>query len=275
MKNKILILGSSGFLGKKIIVHFKKRYKLFTSHNHKKRKNILNNKNNLEKFVVKNKITIILNLIKEKNIKECLNINKTILFVAQKYDLKIIYFSSCLIYGKQKKICSEKTNTKPYDQYTKIKDFTEKLYINSNINFKILRIGNIYDDNFEKKGLIRNLYLNMNSEIKAIYIKNQRITRNFIYYKDFLKILKILINNFDNIKPKIFNCGNENIMISKLINKMSKIYKKKPNIVKNNKLILDPSIKISNRLNNKIFNINNKVKLFEHLKTKLKNEKYF
>ena len=47
-----------------------------------------------------------------------------------------------------------------------------------------------------------------------------------------------------------------------------------PKLLKKNNNYLDPSIKISTRLNNSIFKINNKINLFKHL-NKIYYEKYF
>ena len=83
-----------------------------------------------------------------------------------------------------------------------------------------------------KKGLIKNLHLSLLNRIKHIYINDLKIYRNFIHYADFLKIFKNLIDNFENIKPTIINCGNENIKISDLVKVMSKIYERKPKLLK-------------------------------------------
>lgn len=274
MRKKILILGSSGFLGNKIKNELKTKYKFYLSHNRKKRKNFLKNKKLFENYIKKNQIEVIINLIREKNLRNCKAVNSLIIKIAKKCNCKVIYISSCLIYGKNKHICNEKTKVRPYDKYTKIKHFAEMLFLNSNINYKILRLSNVYDNDFKKKGLIKNLHLSLFNRLEHIYINDLKIYRNFIHYADFLKTLKILIDNFENIKPAIINCGNENIKIFDLVKVMSKIYERKPKIVKKNNNFFDPSIKISNRLNNSIFKINNKIYLFKHLK-KIYYEKYF
>ncbi|WP_440931102.1 hypothetical protein, partial [Candidatus Pelagibacter sp.] len=74
----------------------------------------------------------------------------------------------------------------------------------------------------------------------------------------------------DVYTSQIINFGNENIKIKKLITIMSKIYGNNLEIKINKNKIFDPSIKISNRLNNKIFKIKNKVNLFNHIKKLMK-----
>ena len=274
MKKKIFILGSSGFLGQKIKKELKNNFHFCTSHNKKKRKNFLKNEKLFQHFIRRNKIDVIINLAREKSLINCKTINNLIIKNAKKYKYKVIYISSCLVYGKNKNICNEKTKVNPYDKYTKMKCYVEKLLFFSKINYKILRLSNVYDNDFQKKGLIKNLHLNLINKVNHVYINDNKIYRNFIHYVDFLKTLKKLINNYERIKPTIINCGNENIKISHLIKEMSNIYKKDLKIVKNTKTYFDPSIKISNRLNNSIFKINNKTNLFIHLK-KIHYEKFF
>ena len=69
---------------------------------------------------------------------------------------------------KIKVYAMKKTKVRPYDKYTKIKHFAEMLFLNSNINDKILRLSNVYDNDFKKKGLIKNLHLSLLNRIKTV-----------------------------------------------------------------------------------------------------------
>lgn len=270
MRKKILILGSSGFIGKKISKNLKKYFDIFTSHHNYKRKKWLNNFLLFEKYIKKKRINFVINLIREKSFEECKKINQNLIRLAKNQNLKIIYLSTSLIYGNHSGICDENCKLKPYDKYTKLKYLGEKLYLSSKINYKIVRLSNVYGDDFKKIGLIRNIYLALISEDKEFFINNPNIIRNFIHYRDFLRMLKLTIMKYDKIEPKIINFGNENIKIKKLITIISKIYGNNLEIKINKNKIFDPSIKISNRLNNKIFNLKNKVNLFNHIKQLIK-----
>ena len=145
MKKKILILGSSGFIGKKLSVKFKKKFIIFNSINKK------DTFVKIKKFLIKNKIKYIINLVNNncQDIK-MIRYNKNLLNIIKNQDIKIIFFSTSLIYGLTNKPVNEQAKIKPFNDYTKNKSNIEKLYKNSKTNYKIIRLSNVYDDEFKK-----------------------------------------------------------------------------------------------------------------------------
>ena len=217
MKKKILILGSSGYIGKKLSVKFKKKFIIFNSINKK------NTFIEVKKFLIKNKIKYIINLVNNncQGIK-MIRYNKNLLNIIKNQDIKIIFFSTSLIYGLTNKPVNEQAKIKPFNDYTRNKSNIEKLYKNSKTNYKIIRLSNVYDDEFKKKGIFENL-INCVKK-KNIYIKfnNLEIYRNFIHINDVVNMLEKLILNYDTIEEKIINFGGENLKLKKIITLFNK-----------------------------------------------------
>ena len=248
MKKKILILGSSGYIGKKLSIKFKKRFIIFNSIN-KKNKFV-----KVKKFLIKNKIKYIINLVNNNRQGiRMIRYNKNLLNIIKNQDIKIIFFSTSLIYGLTNKPVNEQAKIKPFDDYTRNKSNIEKLYKNSKINYKIIRLSNVYDDEFKKKGIFENL-INCVKK-KNIYIKfnNLEIYRNFIHINDVVNMLEKLMLNYDTIEEKIINFGGENLKLKKVITLFNKKFCTKIMIKINKDKIYDPSVKINSKLSGKLF----------------------
>ena len=185
--------------------------------------------------------------------------------IIKNHDLKIVFFSTSLVYGSTNKPVNEKAKIKPFDNYTKIKSSIEQIYKKSNTNYKIIRLSNVYDDRLQKKGIFRNL-INCVKK-KNIYIKfnNLEIYRNFIHLRDVLNMLEKLVLNYDNIEEKIINFGGENLKLKNIITLFNNRFHTKIKIQINKDKIYDPSIKINSKLSEKIF----KYKKFTSLKKTL------
>ena len=94
MKKKILILGSSGFIGKRLSLKLKKKFIIFNSINRK------NSFEKIKKFLIKNKIKYIINLVNNNRQKiKMIKYNTNLLNIIKNRDIKIIFFSTSLIYG--------------------------------------------------------------------------------------------------------------------------------------------------------------------------------
>ena len=268
----ILFIGSRGFIGRKLKRKLKNKFKLICLN----RKNGFNisRPNNFEKLIDK-KIDIILNLsgqVSKKNSemkKTIIDGNKNIIkFAKEKKNIIVYFFSTSLVYGYSKKTLNEKSKTLPSSIYAKMKRAAEIQYLNSNINFKILRIASVYDEN--KGGIVKNI-INGISQKKKIIITNKNVYRNYIHINDLIKIMIKILEK--KLKKKIYNIGNENIMIKKIIYQIEKTFNKKI-IYLNKKISLK---KLSSQKIYSHFLLNEikytpRVNLISFIKKKLKNE---
>ena len=125
--------------------------------------------------------------------------------------------------------------------------------------FLILRVGNVYDDQLSKKGLLKNLIGAIKNDTTFI-VNKLETARNYIHIEDLTRIIKIII---DSKKiNKTLNIGHQNISNKKMIKIFEKIFKKK---IKTKNLkqsyFLDPNVKInSNLIKNKFsYKFKNKI----------------
>ncbi len=168
--------------------------------------------------------------------------NKNIINIFKDEKTKLIFFSSILVYGHSRDYKKPNSILNPLTHYSKIKAETEDLYKKKSKNFIILRISNVYDDKFEKKGLLKNLISAIkNSEI--IMINQIKSIRNYIHVLDLNKIIKLIMLKKLNLNT--INIGHENISNEKMIKIFEKIFKCHINLKHLNKSFSeDPSIKI-------------------------------
>ena len=279
MKKKILIIGSSGYIGgnlrKKIInkKNLKNFFFFIFSHkiNGERKFNFFNIKS-LESFFVKHKPDFVLNLtgqigLSENFKKKTLIANHNLIKICNKKKIKIFLASSDHVYNNGERKNNNNSITKPKTDYGRFKKKIESLYFKFCNDFLILRISNVYDSKFEKKGLLRNLILakSNNSKLK---IQNTQITRNFIHINDLIDLI-FLIFTYNNHLPKVINISHENFKIADLLKILfTKSLKKK--LIINLKAKDQKSIKICC---NFIFK-NLKYKYKHNLKKNLKHYKF-
>ena len=155
MKKKILITGSSGFIGKILSKYLMNKYDVFLldklKQNKKKYYTIdLNNKVELEKFFKNKKIDVIIHLASETFDKpqtivynDNINGSQNLINLAKKYKIKQIIFASTIsIYEKNYSYLIKETE-KPYvkNKYGLSKIFVEERLKNlKNINVTIFRL---------------------------------------------------------------------------------------------------------------------------------------
>ena len=126
LKNKILLLGGSGTLGKHII-----KSNLFSNliNPSKKKLNILN-QHNIEKFIINKKINLILHCAALARVKECENNKKKAININVKgtsnvvkailntrNNIKLIFISSDAVYSPNKGNHKENDKLNPYNFY--------------------------------------------------------------------------------------------------------------------------------------------------------------
>ena len=153
---------------------------------------------------------------------------------------KIFYISTTLVYGFSNKILDESSKTNPSSKYAKFKKRGEELFLKSNLDYKILRLANVYDR--DKKGIVKNI---INSIIKKtkLEVTNLNASRNYIHVKDLSKIILRMLER--RLKFRLYNVVNENLTINQIIEFIEKRFKIKADIYNyNNNLKLLSSQKI-------------------------------
>ncbi len=210
MKN-IFLIGGSGFLGYYLLKEIKKN-NLFCYLNKTKFKdtslkivrfNLIDFKE-LKKFILKNKINLIINLSSianvdfcEKNKKHAYNVHVNIPRLLTKasllYKLKVIHISTDHLFdGKIKSSYSEKSNIKPLNYYAKTKSYGEKIIFKNKENL-IIRTNffgaNKVNYNSFSDVIIFNLkknpvYLWKDVYFSPIHIKNLCFIINFLIKKN-------------------------------------------------------------------------------------------
>ena len=208
MKKKILLIGANGFLGKNIYNFFKTKYNIVKfNHNTTPRKDIRVLKDLKYVKIKHTRFDFIINLSGQisHNSKKTKSENligiKNLIKVFDKTE-KIIFFSSSALNNikRYQRLSVEKRN------YLNIKLRTENLIIKSFHSYLIIRLGNVYNSNFSKRGLIKNLMLHF-TKGKKITINNLNEINNYIHINDFLLIFKKIIK--ENSKQKKFNLSTE------------------------------------------------------------------
>ena len=196
----------------------------------KKECNILNPKS-LEKLIKKIKPTIIMHCaglsrpmhIHEKNIKKSIDLNiigtSNVVKVCEKYNLKIIYFSTGYVYEGIKGNYSETDAVKPFNNYG-LSKLAGECAVSMYKNSLILRITMTEKPFPYKKGF---------SNLKT----------NFMFHEDFIKILPLLVN-----KKGIINVGGKSQSVFSFAKKHNlKILKS--TVSKNFKLPLNQTMNLS------------------------------
>ena len=161
---RILVTGSSGFLGKEVVNLLNaNKYKLLLLGRKKINKNNyffcnLNNKNGLRLILKKLNPEVIINLAAEvdfhKNTKDMYKVNSQcpneIAKFCKKKNIHFIHASGTIVHGVQK-IYNKKTKFNPINHYGKSKLKGDILITKSNCKYSILRFGGIYEISFERK----------------------------------------------------------------------------------------------------------------------------
>jgi nucleoside-diphosphate-sugar epimerase len=146
---KILITGSNGFVGKKLIKELKK-YKII-EFDKNKNLDILNKKDIEKKMKDVNTVIHLAGIIDNQN-KLLWDINvkgtENLIEIAKKNKVKkIIYLSSTGVYGFTKEKINEKTKPCPENEYEKSKLEGEKICLKSKIPCTIIRSAMIFGPN--------------------------------------------------------------------------------------------------------------------------------
>jgi dTDP-4-dehydrorhamnose reductase len=159
---KILLLGSSGQIGKAFLKKYKSKFKIFSP----SRKKMDLSKNNFLNLIYKIKPSIIVNLAAYTNVEKAeiekkktkqinyLSVKKLVRY-CETNETKLIHISSDYIFKSNKKrLISENEKKNPINFYGYTKYLSENAIINSKINYIILRTSWVFSEhnnNFVKK----------------------------------------------------------------------------------------------------------------------------
>ncbi len=241
-KRKILITGSSGFIGNCLKNFLDKKYELYLIDKKKLKKNeknfiLLNLTNSKKVLRIINIIRpdIIIHLAAQSNLEEIKKKNKyiqnniiatnNVLQAMKLYNINnIIFSSSANIYSDTKKKVTEKSNVDPKNIYSQTKLSCEKNIINKSklfkFNYIIFRFFNVCSA--LKRPYCGSLHLPESSFIPIIvnkFLKNKTIklyskgikdspTRDYIHIFDLCNALSKAINYLlTKKKSNIFNIG--------------------------------------------------------------------
>jgi len=232
MKKTVLILGSSGFIGKNLAEQLNKKYKLLTPR-HKELDLI--KEEDVTKYFKSHKIdTVIYSVLvggsrieehEEKELKTNLRMFLNVIKNNQHYR-KLINFGSGAEYDKTRSIADiSETNFGeriPTDEYGLFKYTCSKILENYDkpfVNLRIFGMFGKYEDyryRFISYSILRNL---KNLPITL----NQNVYFDYMFIDDFVRIVDFFINN--DSKEKVFNIGTgkkiDLITIAKKINRVS------------------------------------------------------
>jgi len=244
MTRKILVLGGSGTLGKTL-----KKKSFFKKHFFPSSKKIdITKSENLEKFIRKNKINLIINCAAIARMKICekyknksykvnvlgvQNLKETISKLKQR-KIKLIQISSDAVYSSIKGNYSENSKLKPYNYYGKTKFFSEKIvkklddfiiirtrFFNKN-KIKFIKVA---DDSFsssiEVNKLVKYIIFLIKINFKGIINVGGKEISDFDLYK---KYKKIVLCKHEDIQKRIDFKISKNSSMN--INKLKKLLKK-------------------------------------------------
>ena len=256
---KLLIIGSSGFVGKSLNDYFKKKIKVI---NYSR-----SNNKNLKDIKKLPKTDYIIYCIRNNNIRSSLKFFfhfKNLLNKSHK-NTKILFFSSGAIYGpssmKKKINEKEKINKKNYNKFSgyKKKYALEKFFLEQ--EFKKIakegfKVSIVRGFTFYGKHILNYNYL-ISKIISAIKLKkkikinNPNTFRSYMHADDMCKwLIKIL--DISSVKCPIINLGSDKVLnLEKLTNFLNKKYNKNILIVKNKSKKLDfyvPSINYAKKI---------------------------
>ena len=230
----ILISGSSGFLGKKLINYFSKElnYEIYLISNKRKNfKNFINVKEiNNDKLIskFKNKIKFVFHLATIYSTKD--SIEKNVYEVNYLYSIKVYEFSKKINSKYFFNICTILSPSVNYYSYTK-NLFKEYLKSDKRKKMKVINCHLDMIFGFNDKRFFHNFVSNLikNRDIK---LTNCNQIRNIIYIDDILQQFLILIKNIHSIKKNNIKMGSGFeiklktfiFLICKIFNKNVKFY---------------------------------------------------
>ena len=246
---KILITGSSGFIGKNLVDNLLSEYEIvgLSKKGEKSKINrITKDINEITSKDFKNIFCVIhLAAITDPKICEdfpdqCITTNvlgtQKILEASRKNNCKVVYASTSHVYGIPKKVpISETASTSPTSIYAGSKlageILCESYQKQFNMDISIVRIFSVYGPKSNNHCVLPSIVKQMkNSNI--IKLGNINSKRDFIFISDIMDAFKIILKNINGFN--VYNVGAEkSYSIKEICKKVEKLYGKKI-IIKNN-----------------------------------------
>lgn len=273
MKQKILITGSTGFIGSNIVNLLLKKnvyiYDILRNKNKKNKKIIDLNKNKnylpifykkfdeLEKKLKKVKIDTVINCAtyytSKNDIKNIENLIRTniifcsiILEILKNKIKKFINFGSMMEYSQGNYFSPKNFYAITKYSFQKIEEFYKLNY--KNIKFYDLKLYETYGNNDERNKIIPTIIKNY-AQNKDIKIVSKNLKMNFVHIESLMKVIHMII--FNKIREGEYCVKNNKfIKIKKLINLLNIKLKKK--------------IRIKYLSSKSFYNANNKLKKFPY-----------
>lgn len=289
MKQKILITGSTGFVGSNILNLLLKKnvyiYDVLRNKNkeNKKIRDLKKNKNyspifykkfnDLERELKKIKIDIVINCATYytgkndiKNIENLVQTNiifcSVILESLKNKIKKFINFGSMMEYSHGNQFSPKNFYAITKYTFQKIEEFYKLNY--KNIKFYDLKLYETYGDNDVRKKIIPTI-IKSYSKNKSVKIVSKNLIMNFVHIESLVKVIYMII--FNKIKEGEYCLKNNKfIKIQKLINTLNKKLKKKIKV----KYLSSKNISNSTKQLKKFPYWNDKKNLEEFLFKKLK-----
>jgi len=246
--NSILVTGSSGFIGRKVLEKLPK-LGVITDYDNSIRIDL----QNINEVMKINSADIVIHLAGKTPKKELKwndyfnnNISSTlnILEYCIKKNVKKLIYVSNYIYGNPKYSPIDEIHPiNPHNSYSESKYLGERLckfYCDKmNINLIILRPFNIYGESMNKNFLLSNLINSIKTDQKMTIV-NKDSRRDFLHVDDFVDLI-LKIKDY-NCKFEIFNVGTGiSFSFNEIIEKIEKITSKKLNLeyLEDKKIFMD------------------------------------
>ena len=235
MKN-LLITGGLGYIGSKFIEKYSKFYNiyildtgLYGNKNEEKFHFIKKDLRNIELKDLEN-INFVVHMAElsndplgELNPDLTTKINqlatKKLLDLCNKSSVsKLIYMSSCSVYGKNENLVNENSDLLPLTSYSKSKVANENYIMNSDFDFEIIIFRNAtvygYAKNLRLDLVINELTYDALTKKEINLLSDGTPERPFIHVSDLTNIIDLVLKSNKNLHQKIFNIGNNELNYS-------------------------------------------------------------